>query len=54
MKKSILNIGKTINKSTLKTITGGHPHHKREPDYCDEIVEMSRELCLCTFFGDCN
>ncbi|WP_167455910.1 hypothetical protein [Tenacibaculum singaporense] len=51
MKKSILNLGKNLNKTEQKLINGGDS--RRDPDFCDEQIGMSREACLCFYFDIC-
>jgi hypothetical protein len=53
MKKSILNLGKNLNKTEQQQINGGL-EFPRKPDYCDEQTEISREDCLCYNFGICQ
>jgi len=53
MKKSILNLGKTLNKIEQQQINGGLEDLRR-PDFCDDQTEISREDCLCYYFGICS
>jgi hypothetical protein len=53
MKKSILNLGKTLSKADQKQINGGLTV-PRKKDYCDQYVtEITYSKCQCTYLGNC-
>ena len=53
MKKSILNLGKALNKAEQKQINGGLTE-LRKSDFCDKYVtEITYSKCQCTYLGNC-
>ncbi|GFD96549.1 hypothetical protein KUL156_61500 [Alteromonas sp. KUL156] len=54
MKKSILTLGKVLNKADQKQIKGGLTYPRHYDEYCDNLNETQYDpSCGCSFNSQC-